>query len=230
MSRAPTVTSTDVALLRSLGRARSVVDASRAVGISRDRAVYRLDRLARAFGGPVVASIRGGRAHGGSVLTPLGDRIARGGFESVELLDGRPLAAFRPPNRLSGTYHRTPSPRVRVGRTLDLAVAFPAEDGARVSVLLDPEAVVVARRRFPSSARNVLPGRVEAIARGPSGLGATLVVRCGAVRLRVAVTDEPIRQLRLAPGARVLLYVKATALRPVGRAARPRRTGARFSP
>ena len=76
-ARPSIVTDTDVALLRSLAREASVVAASRSVGISRDRATYRIARLERAFGGPVVTGVRGGRAHGGSCLTPLGDRIVR---------------------------------------------------------------------------------------------------------------------------------------------------------
>lgn len=215
MKRANPVTDTDVALLRSLGQEPSVVAASRRIGISRDRAVYRLRRLERAFGGPVVVSVRGGLAHGNTRLTQLGDRIVRQGFDAVELLEARPLSPLSAPNLLHGVYRRTPAPEVVVSRNLRLRVAFGAEEGEAVSVLLDPEAILVARRRFPSSARNVLPGVVEAIR--PAGtLGLMLVVRAGRTRLRVAVTEEPVRQLRLRPGAPVVLYVKATALRRVG--------------
>jgi molybdate transport system regulatory protein len=216
MSRTNLVTNTDVALLRALGRERSLVGASRRVGITRDRAVYRIARLARAFGGPVVESVRGGAGHGGTVLTALGDRIVRGGFDSVELLNAHPVTPFAAPNLLHGVYRRAPAPEVRVGRSLRLRVAFRAEDGEAVSVLLDPEAVVVARRRFPSSARNVLAGTVEAVRRGPGELDVTLVVRCSGLPLRVAMTDEPVRELGLRPGVPVALYVKATALRRVG--------------
>ncbi|HEY1197913.1 MAG TPA: TOBE domain-containing protein [Thermoplasmata archaeon] len=214
--RANLVTNTDVALLRSLVPERSLVRASRRVGISRDRAVYRIARLERAFGGPVVRSVRGGAGHGRTTLTALGDRIVRGGFDSVELLDARPVTPLTSPNLLRGVYHRTPNPEVRVTRSLRLRVAFVAEDGEGVSVLLDPEAVVVARRRFPSSARNVLRATVEALRRERGSLGVTLVVRCGGARIRVAVTEEPVRQLGLRPGVPVWLYVKATALRRVG--------------
>jgi molybdopterin-binding protein/molybdate transport repressor ModE-like protein len=217
MNRSNLVTSTDVALLCALAEEGSVVGASRRVGITRDRAVYRIARLARAFGGPVVTSLRGGSEHGGTLLTVLGHRIVRGGFDSVELLNARPLTPLARPNLLHGTYRKSPTPHVRVGRSLRLRVAFAAEDGARVSVLLDPEAVVVARRRFPSSARNVLSGTVEAVHRGPDRLGVTLDVRCSGTRLRVAMTEEPLRELRLAPGTPVALYIKATALRRVGR-------------
>jgi molybdate transport system regulatory protein len=216
MRRPPVVTDTDVALLRSLAHERSLVAASREVGISRDRAVYRIARLARAFGGPVVRATRGGAAHGGTLLTPLGVRVVRGGFDAVELLNARPVASVALPNLVRGVYRRGPPPSVRVGRTLRLRVAFDAEDGERVAMLLDPEAVVVARRRFPSSARNVLPGVVEAIRGTPRTPEVALVVRCGRTRLRVAITEEPVRQLGLRRGAPVVLYVKATALRRVG--------------
>jgi molybdopterin-binding protein len=73
----------------------------------------------------------------------------------------------------------------------------------------------VARHRFASSARNVLAGTVTGIARGPGGRAVTLRVRVASVELRASVTEEPIRQLRLRRGARVVLYVKATALRRV---------------
>lgn len=221
MNRPKLVTSSDIALLRALGRERSVVGASRRVGMSRDRAVYRIARLERAFGGPVVASVRGGVDHGGTVLTELGDRIVRRGFESVELLNARPVAPLAPSNLLRGVYHRSPSPEVRVGRSLRLRVAFAAEEGARVALLLDPEAVVVARRRFPSSARNVLAGTVEGFRRGPGELDVTLLVRCSGRRLRIAVTDETLRELGLRAGVAVRLYVKATALRRVGERAVP---------
>jgi len=213
--RSDVVTSTDVALLRSLERERSLVAASRRVGISRDRAVYRIGRLERAFGGPVVRAVRGGAGHGGSTLTPLGDRIVRGGFASVEMLDAQPVTPLMTPNILHGVYRRSPEPEVRVGRSLRLRVAFDAPDGEHVSVALDPEAVVVARQRFASSARNVVRGTVVSVHPESETLGLTMVVQVPGGRLRVAVTEEPVRQLRLRPGAPVWLYVKATALRRV---------------
>jgi len=221
------VTDTDVALLRSLAQAGSVVAASRRVGISRDRATYRIARLEEAFGGPVVASVRGGRGHGTTSLTPLGDRIVRQGFDSVELLDARPVAPPSSSNLLRGVYHRSPSPEVTLPGGLRLRVAFPAEEGDEVTVLLDPEAILVARGRFPTSARNVLRATVETVRRGTEASGPTVRVRVGALRLRVAITDEPVRQLHLAPGRRVWLYVKATALRHVAGQAGTRRVGAR---
>jgi molybdopterin-binding protein/molybdate transport repressor ModE-like protein len=210
------VTNVDVALLRSVAQVRSIVAASREVGISRDQAVYRLRRMARAFGGPVVHGVRGGAQFGGTLLTPLGDRIARGGFDSVELIDARPVVPTAPGNLLSGVYRVGPPSEVRIGARLRLRVSFAARDGERVNVTLDPESIVVARRRFPSSARNVLAGTVVGVRAGASPSERVLLVRCGAISLRVAITEEPLRQLGLAPGARVFLYVKATALRRVG--------------
>ncbi|MCI4372173.1 MAG: TOBE domain-containing protein [Thermoplasmata archaeon] len=220
-ARPNVVTDTDVALLRSLSRERSVVAASRSVGISRDRATYRLARLERAFGGPVVAGVRGGRTHGGTSLTALGDRIVRQGFDSVELLESRPLAPLSRPNLLHGVFHSAPQPEVRLPRGPRLRVAFAADEGEAVAVMLDPEAILVALQKFPSSARNVLRGVVDRV---EVAAGATtLLVRAGSYRFRVAITEEPVRQLRLRPGTRVWLYVKATALRRVG-AARPKPT------
>ena len=209
------VTNTDIALLRLLAQERSLVAASRRVGISRDRAVYRIERLERAVGGPVVVGVRGGAGHGGSTLTPLGDRVVRGGFDSVEFVDAHPLAPLSPPNLFRGVYGASPYPEVRVSPSLRFRVAFPAEEGETVTVLLDPEAVLVARRRFASSARNVFAGTVESVRSDAANLGVTLIVRCSGVRLRVAMTDEPVRQLGLRPGAPVWLYVKARALRRV---------------
>ncbi len=226
-SRPRTVTDTDVALLRTLALERSVVAASRRVGISRDRATYRLARLEAAFGGPIVESVRGGRGHGETHLTALGDRIVRQGFDSVELLDARPVAPPSRSNLLRGVFHRDPSPHVSIGKGIQLRVAFSAEEGEPVSVLLDPESILVARGRFRSSARNVLPGMVEEVVPGGDSLGWTLIVRAGPARLRVAVTEEPVHQLALAPGARVWMYVKATALR---RVARPAAAPTRGSP
>lgn len=221
MRRGELVSSSDVALLRALARERSVVRASRELGFTRDRAVYRIARLARAFGGPVVESARGGAGHGRTVLTPLGDRIARGGFSSVELLDGRPVTPLAPANLLHGVYHRRPAPTVVVGGSLRLGVAFVADDGAPVSVVLDPEAVVVALRRFPSSARNVLEGRIVRLGRGEEAVSRVVSTRVGPVVLRVAVTARTVEELGLRPGTAVYLYVKATSLRRVGDAASP---------
>jgi molybdate transport repressor ModE-like protein/molybdopterin-binding protein len=214
--RRSVVTDTDVALLRTLARERSVVAASRRVGISRDRATYRLARLERAFGGPVVTSVRGGRLHGSTRLTTLGDRIVRQGFDSVELLDARPVAPPSTSNRLSGTYHRSGAPEVELGAGVRLRVAFEAEEGERVTMLLDPEAILLARGRFSSSARNVLRATVEGVRRRQRPLGSTLIARAGHLRLRVAVTEESVRKLRLTRGAAVWLYMKATAFRRVG--------------
>jgi molybdate transport repressor ModE-like protein/molybdopterin-binding protein len=225
--RPPRVTDTDIALLRNLAQDRSVVAASRRAGISRDRATYRIARLERAFGGPVVTSVRGGRGHGETRLTPLGDRIVRQGFDTVELLNARPVTPPSISNLLRGVYHGDPAPEVTLGRGVRLRVAFPAEDGEPVSVVLDPESILVARGRFASSARNVLPATIERVRAGADPLRRTLVVRVGPVRLRVSVTEEPVHQMRLAPGARVWLYVKATAVRRVGLA---RGTPTRGSP
>ena len=135
----------------------------------------------------------------------------------MELLEAQPVAPPSRSNRFSGTYRARPAPTVHLGRGARVRVAFAAEDGESVTVLLDPESILLAPARFPSSARNVLPATVVGVERTTGGLASTLLVRAGSLTLRVAVTEEPLRQLRLVPGRRVWLYVKATALRRVGR-------------
>jgi molybdopterin-binding protein/molybdate transport repressor ModE-like protein len=217
--RRRSVSSLDVALLQQIGARASVVAAARALAISRDRANYRLTSLARTFGGSVVSAARGGAHHGATRLTPLGDRIARGGFAVLDSLGATRAPA--PVNVLRGTYHAGPPPEVRVDGALSLRVAFVADDGETVRLVLDPEAIVVARERFASSARNVLAATVESVRAGPGPFGRSLWVRAGHTRLRIAVTPEPIRALGLARGRRVYLYVKATALRRIAPSASP---------
>lgn len=215
-ARGATVTATDVALLRYLAQEGSIVAACRRAGISRDRATYRLARLETAFGGPAVTSQKGGRDHGRSRLTALGDRIVRQGFDAVELLGARPVGPVSWSNLLRGVYHLGPPPTVTVGSRVAFRVAFRGVDGERVAFLLDPESVLIARRRFVSSARNVLAGSVESVHRGPTGSsGWSVGLRVGSVRLRAAVTEEPLRELGIRRGARLWLYIKATALRRV---------------
>ncbi len=228
-ARPATVTATDVALLRYLAQEGSIVAASRRAGISRDRANYRLARLASAFGGPTVVSVRGGLGHGRTRLTPLGDRIVRQGFDAVELLESRPVAPIAASNLLHGAYRTGPPPTVAVGGGVEFRVTFRAEEGERVGVLVDPEAILLARQRFVSSARNVFPAAIQTVRRNGRAASSMVTVRVGPVRLRVAVTDETIRELRLRAGGRTWVYLKATSLRRAGGARSSAGSSARTS-
>jgi molybdate transport system regulatory protein len=210
------VTPLDVALLAAVDRTRSVVAAARSLGVSRDRAVYRIERLGRRMGGPVVAARRGGRAGGTSVLTPRGRSVVAGGAEAVAW-----PASQRPPHHQGfvGTYRNDPEPRVVGSDGFSASVAFRARDGESVGVTVDPEAIVVVLGPTRSSARNAWPGVVERIRRGGTSDGSArreLVVRVGARRLAVAITERSVRALGLRAGRRVTLLAKATAVRRVG--------------
>jgi len=217
------VTPVDVALLDAVERTGSVVAAARAVGISRDRAVYRLERLRRRMDGPVVAARRGGADGGRTGLTRRGRSVVIGGAEAVAW-----PAPGRPPRHQGfvGTFHGDPEPHV-VGRDgFAASVAFAAHDGERVSVRIDPESIVVLLHPTRTSARNAWPGTVERVRTPPtqdSSSRRELLVRVGTHRLTVALTDESVRALRLVPGRRVTLLAKATAVRRVGatRGSRP---------
>ncbi len=191
----------DVELLGALEREPNLVHAARSIGIGRDRALYRLRRLARLFGADAAESHRGGTTPGATRLTPLGRRPLRAA-----------LGAHPGTNRWAGTYSRSPSPRVVLDGGASLEVAFRRPDGARVTVEVDPEAFVVARRRVALSARNALPTTVESVRTRPDGT-AVVLARWRTHPVRVALTAASVARLGLAPGARAVLYVKAVAVR-----------------
>jgi molybdopterin-binding protein/molybdate transport repressor ModE-like protein len=199
------LTPVDVRLLGELERDANLVHAARAIGVGRDRAVYRLERLARLFGGAVALGRHGGTTPGATRLTPLGRRLLQ------RATGGRPGA-----NRWSGIYRRAPSPRVVLGPNLELEVAFRAKEGDRVTVEVDPEAFVAARRPVDLSARNALRATVERVQRHRDGT-ALLRIRWGGLPVRVALTSGSVDRLQLTPGARTLLYLKAVAVRRVPR-------------
>ena len=203
MSSEPWLAPVDVRLLRALAREPNVVRASRALGIGRDRAVYRLRRLATLYGAPVAVGHRGGLTPGATHLTPLGRRLL-----------GRAEGAHPGSQRWKGTYRTRPSPRVALGPGAELEVAFRARDGARVTVEIDPEACVIGRERFLLSARNALPATVQRVHARPGGTAFLEALWQGRT-VRVAITAGSIERLKLVPGARVYLYVKATAIRRI---------------
>lgn len=217
------VTPLDIALLAALDRDGSVVAAARSLRISRDRAVYRIGRLRERAGGPVVSATRGGASGGRSRLTARGRAVLSAGAEAAAW-----PSDVAPPQRqgFTGVYRSRPEPHVLASDGFSAAVAFPAQDGSKVAVTIDPEAIVVAIGELRSSARNAWVGVVEAV-RSPRSSGPTerrdVTVRIGRRRLRVAVTARSVEALDLRPGRRVTLLAKATAVRPVGvtRGSRP---------
>ncbi|MCI4331569.1 MAG: TOBE domain-containing protein [Thermoplasmata archaeon] len=225
------LTPLDVSLLRQLGRAASLVEACRQLEITRDRGGYRLRRLARLAGGPVVRARRGGSGHGATQLTSRGARLLERASAPLAV-DPRPSRA-RPgerPTFLQGPWHESPQPNIVVGG-VQLFVGFRAVEGETVSVELDPESVILATRRYPTSARNVLAGTVREVRHRGPGTGpvsARVTVGVGGFLVEAAVTDRSVEALRLATGRRVILYVKATALqRRPGRAPRSPTRGSR---
>jgi molybdate transport repressor ModE-like protein len=200
MTAEASLTATDLRLLGALRRTRNLVHACREVGIARDRAVYRLRRLDRLYG-PVTGAARGGARGGGTWLTARGRRLL-----------ARAQGAHARANRWTGTYRRRPSPHVELDPSGRLDVAFRWRDGGTVAVEVDPEAIVVAPRAVPLSARNALRAVVEAIRRRPDGT-VELTALWNDRAVRVALTEGSIGRLGLAVGRPAVLYVKATSLR-----------------
>jgi molybdate transport repressor ModE-like protein len=191
----------DVRLLGELAHEPNLVHAARTLGVGRDRAVYRLKRLERLFGRPVAVGQRGGPNPGATHLTPLGRRLLRA---ATGIHPGA--------NLWTGTYRAGPPPTVVFGPGALLEVSFHARDGNPVTVEVDPEGFVVARRPVTLSARNVLRIVVERVRVHPDDT-ATLVARWGDRPVRVALTLGSVRRLGLTPGTRAYLYAKAVAVR-----------------
>ncbi len=206
------VTATDVELLSALETTGSIVEACRRISIGRDTGMYRLRRLQRVLGTAVVASVRGGAARGRTVLTESGRRLL---LQGAGPLRPTPRTRARRPlaiNVVRGTWRSSPQPRVSLDGGLSLVVTFEAREGESVEVGVEPEAIVVARARFRSSARNVLGGTIESI-RHVDTMRDVLRVRLGrALALDAVVTPRSEASLRLRPGAKVFLYLKATAV------------------
>jgi len=206
------LTPLDIRLLARLSTTPNVVRAARALGIPRDRAVYRLARLRRLYGDPVVAGRRGGTTPGETRLTTLGRRLLRDAREDRHAPRG---------NRWGGVYRAGTSPTVDLGGGRTLEVSFRAGDGARVEVAVDPGTIVVARHRVELSARNALLATVRSIdVRGAQR--AELRALWNGLVVRVEITPGSIRRLALVPGTRVYLYVKAVSIRHVATRGSPR--------
>jgi tungstate transport system ATP-binding protein len=75
-----------------------------------------------------------------------------------------------------------------------------------------PTDIFVSREPLPSSARNVLSGRVTGMAIEHRGAGVHVKADVGGVELVAAVTAEAARDLALAPGNAVVFAFKATAV------------------
>ncbi len=195
------LTPTDRRLLVALDGAANLVHAARDVGISRDRAVYRLQRLRRLYGKAAAVGRRGGGAVGATTLTPFGRSLVHSARR------GHPGA-----NRWKGVYHRDPSPYVDLGEGRRVEVTFRARPDQRVTVEVDPESFVIARERFESSARNVFTARLEAIRPLTSGR-VVLEARWDGLPFRATLTPGSVKRLHLARGQPAFFYLKAVAVR-----------------
>ena len=99
----------------------------------------------------------------------------------------------------------------RVG-AIDIAVT--TDRTGPVVLAVPPTDIFVSRERLPSSARNVLAGRVTSVAaHRSSGGGGVAVTADVGVELVAVVTAEAARELALAPGVAVVFSFKASAVR-----------------
>ena len=211
------LTPLDLALLRAISDVGSLAQACRKIGIGRDRGVYRIRRLELLLGTPVVRAERGGTSGGGgSELTKTGASLLRQGVGPLDREgEGEGPGEVAPlPEPLVGRWHAAPAPCVELDNGLRLFVGFRRPEGELVGISVNPDAVVVARRRFPSSAQNVLLSRVLSLA-PLSESRVLLTAEVRGIRLSSCITPQARRSLGLRKASRVYLYVKANAVRPV---------------
>jgi molybdopterin-binding protein/molybdate transport repressor ModE-like protein len=218
------VTPSDVALLAALSQRPNLVHACQQLGMTRDRGMYRLRRMEAAVGAPVVRTHRGGPRAGATELTVRGRALLRQGVAPLDRR-GHPLG----PRGivLEGTWRGGPHPSVLLRGGLSLHVSFTAAPGGQVVLAIDPESILVARQAFPTSARNVVRGRITRITPEPPGRR-ILSVDARGDHLEAVVTQDAVRDLGLKRGSSVVLYIKAAAVHPlaIGPATPPSKTRA----
>lgn len=98
---------------------------------------------------------------------------------------------------------------VRVG---NINIAVMTDRTGPVVLAVPPTDIFVSREPLPSSARNVLSGRVTGMAIEHRGAGVHVRADVGGVELVAAVTAEAARDLGLSPGNAVVFSFKATAV------------------
>jgi tungstate transport system ATP-binding protein len=100
----------------------------------------------------------------------------------------------------------------RVG---SIAIAVTTDRTGPAVLAVPPTDIFVSRERLPSSARNVLAGRVTRVVAHRSGVGGggVAVTADVGVELVAIVTAEAVRELALAPDVPVVFSFKASAVR-----------------
>jgi len=208
-----------VALLAEIRRMGSLRKASHALGIAPGNAHRLLRNAERRVGARLIVGSAGGARGGGSRLTPTGRKFA-------ELRQGiSPPATTWWPCRLADPATRRSPVRLVVPEAGVTASVAPIGaswkwtsglgQGSDLELGIVPEALTIVRRntKVSGSARNLWPARVVRL-RGPVQFGVQFVdLQVGRSPIAASVTSSAVSELRLKPGLRVKVLVKATALR-----------------
>jgi tungstate transport system ATP-binding protein len=101
---------------------------------------------------------------------------------------------------------------VKQARVGDIAIAVMTDRTGPAVLAIAPTDIFVSREPLPSSARNVLAGRVTSMAVEHRGAGVHVRADVGGVELVAAVTADAARDLALTPGGTVVFSFKATAV------------------
>lgn len=210
-----------IPLLRRVGRTGNLRAAARALGMDPGNALRLIRTSEDRLGCKLVRSVVGGRGGGGSRLTAEGRRLAR------RRIEGNPLSSTRWPCEISTKPIRGEPLLVRVpGAWVEAQVAALSNSrpwdptslrpGEGLELEIPPSAVTLLEPTgvgVRSSARNLWAGRVMRIRPGgPWGIR-LVEVKVGTARLRAALTIPAVKELRLRKRSRVVVQIKATALR-----------------
>lgn len=102
---------------------------------------------------------------------------------------------------------------VKQARVGSLCIAVLTDRSGPVVLAVPPTDIFVSREPLPSSARNVLKGRVSGLSVERRGAGVHVRADFDGVELVAAVTAEAARELALTPGGVVVFSFKATAVK-----------------
>jgi len=93
-----------------------------------------------------------------------------------------------------------------------IAIVVLTDRSGPAVLAVPPTDIFVSREPLPSSARNVLRGRVTGLAIEHRGAGVHVRADMGGVELIAAVTADAVRDLALTPGGSVVFSFKASAV------------------
>lgn len=198
-------------LLKLIDERGSISSASHDSGIPYRSALAYIRRLEEILGTRIVKTRRGGRGGGGgSRLTETGKKIVR---EYIKLKKG--LERHSASNEIRGVVKEVLEDggiRIQAGSSIIEAAGYDdVVEGEAVTLLIEPEDIVIMPERQVSSMRNVIPGTVK----GMEMQGDTVTVKIDigdGLELDTSITSRSLKSLKLKLGMNIFAGFKAVAV------------------